>query len=466
MKNYAFLLFPVVAFLVVFIGFGFNGMYGQDAYEYANLARRIQNFLAHDSQLGHFGWPPGYPICGALLGFITENIFLAMQLVSTISLVTTAWFVNRTIRILNREQQFAGIYTLLFISACPFLMKAGVLVMSDMGCAACIAGLLFHAIKFRKLEKDSSLVWFFLFAAAACMFRYAAILLTFIPMLWLIPRIYRERKYLQLLTGIIIALVIVFPFLVLQINNPLGFLSRGLIADWSFLNYFRATFDSIDGHVEYKVPNIVYAFAIPFHPGFFIEGLLFLTVLFTSRRVYSTEKMMFGVFVLYALFIAGMPVQSQRFFVPALIFLLIPGYRGFDKIARLLTGSFRAIIFSVLFIFHIAYFSWNLKPYIERSRLEQDILTWISANTNQPDIYTVDMDISLAGNGLERNYHNLWRTQYDSFEKGSLVLVNPKVIAAQWNGRNPMKNWRKLNREYQLALLKSFDKGWELYEIR
>ena len=80
-------------------------------------------------------------------------------------------------------------------------------------------------------------------------------------------------------------------------------------------------------------------------------------------------------------------------------------------------------------------------------------------------LYGFDYDVALEGRGLDFIYKNMYDEFYDDFKVNDLVLFKPPIVAKQWEGKNPMKNWNRLEQSYQLDIIKTFDDGWNLYQI-
>ena len=58
---------------------GFNGLYGQDAYEYLRYTGRLTLFFQKGVNPGEFFWPVGYPFIASLLNLIINNGTIALQ---------------------------------------------------------------------------------------------------------------------------------------------------------------------------------------------------------------------------------------------------------------------------------------------------------------------------------------------------------------------------------------------------
>jgi hypothetical protein len=466
LKRYFFALVPCLVFFTVRVIAGFNGLYGQDAFEYLRYTNCLREFILHGTAPGNFFWPVGYPLCGALLSFLTQDAALALQLVSFLSLLLGGIFIFRLIEISNPQQKHAGIFTALFFACCPFLLRAGMLCMSDMACAALVAGFALQAVKFRQTGNGKHLAGLMLFGAGACMMRYAAPVLLLVPSLWVLPLVFRKNNWRFFLAGLAGAALILLPHFLLRADAPTAFLGgHQLFLDWSPANYFRSSFETIDGASHYPLVNIVFVFAELFHPGFFICALPMLFMLIRSGRLTTIEKVLLASVIVYLLFIAGMPVQSSRFFVPLMPLFILLCYRGFELLMNPLRESLRRMA-PLIILFQLAVFIYGIQPYISRNRLEREIFSWINSNTTQPVLYSFDMDISLRGYGLKKQVNNLWEKRYGSFERNSLVLFNPSAFEMQWKGRNPMLNWEAIKKNNDPQLIHSFSQGWQLYELR
>ena len=122
----------IIPFLFIFILkiAGFDGLYGQDSYEYLRYTNAIQEYITTGIHPGNYFWPVLYPTLGSLLGFIFGSA-LALQLISCLSFSITCVYILKTIRLLYPTKQFRFFYVLIFAVFCPFLLKMGIIVMSD-----------------------------------------------------------------------------------------------------------------------------------------------------------------------------------------------------------------------------------------------------------------------------------------------------------------------------------------------
>ena len=466
LKKYGLFVFPILFLVFIRFGLHFNGLYGQDAYEYLRYAKRLKEFLTGGDLPGDYFWPIGFPLYGALLSFLTGDVSFALQLISTFALVGTLWYGKKILELLFPEQQGKYFYLVVFLLLSPFLLRSSILCMSDAGALFFITAFFYHTFQFRKSGKGIHIVLLFFFAANAFMFRYVSLVLLILPAIYLFREVFRKKYLIFLFSGILTFLLFVLPHLLIRSSSPLLFLNHAWLSGWSFGNYFHSSFTTLDGQSSNLLPNIVFSLTALFHPGNFAFGILSLFFLFRQRPLKIEEKILLGSVLLYVLFLAGMPIQNLRFFLLPLPLLILASFRGFSFLFEKIKSKWHIGLFIVATIFQGMLFAYSFRLVYARNRLENSIKEWIVQNTKQQTIYSFDMDVSLKSGGLDRHFYNLWEKKYDSFESNSLVLFNVHAFEKQWKGKNPMINWENLNHDKQLQLLKSFPEGWDLYVIK
>ena len=74
------ILFPVLL-LIFNLLTGFNGLYGQDSFEYLRYSRELHEYLSGGELPGTFFWPVLYPLSGAVVSFFLPDV-LSLQVVS------------------------------------------------------------------------------------------------------------------------------------------------------------------------------------------------------------------------------------------------------------------------------------------------------------------------------------------------------------------------------------------------
>ncbi|HXF28816.1 MAG TPA: hypothetical protein VN457_03115, partial [Chlamydiales bacterium] len=163
-------------------GFHFNGLYGQDAHEYLRMMRELNDVFFHGKELSHTIFPLMYPLTGFFLYEIIRNDFIAMQLVSILSLVIAFYFLKKLLRLMYGESRVINVYLFLFFALSPYVLRFSLLSMSDMLCMTLLVMATFQAANFFVRKKNLSAALSFFFCLFAAGTRYAALIII-IPIL-------------------------------------------------------------------------------------------------------------------------------------------------------------------------------------------------------------------------------------------------------------------------------------------
>jgi hypothetical protein len=259
----------------------------------------------------------------------------------------------------------------------------------------------------------------------------------------------------------LIILLLTLPHLWLRNAHPLSFLKHNWVLDWSFGHFFKNSFQSIDGNYHYFLPNVIHAFFGAFDPRYCFVGLLFFGGCLWYKKRPKYLGLFLIAFVLYVLFLAGIPYQNTRFLLLVFPIVLILLYGGFEALLeRFPNKLFLLGILAIQLI--LCYFS--LKPIVLRNVWEQKMVAEMKPYQNQT-LYSFDIDVALQSRGLAFEYQNLWTEKYTSFKANSFVLFNPEKFRNQWKGLHPMVNWENLQQKYHLKQICDFGDGWMLYQL-
>src|SRR6202008_4141645 len=119
----AFYLFTfLILFLVIHL-IVFNGLYGQDSYEYVRYAGLCRNCLLHGIQPGPFHLSLLFPVIGGLLALIAP-VQETLPFISLSSLIASAYLFEKIILIqFKTGMRQARVYSLLFLLLSPFLLR-------------------------------------------------------------------------------------------------------------------------------------------------------------------------------------------------------------------------------------------------------------------------------------------------------------------------------------------------------
>ncbi len=506
---------------------GFNGLYGQDSYAYLEFGKGLQDWMAGGEVPGDFFWPGGYPMTGALLGYVVGDLTLAFQMVSMLSMALTVGLLTaigvRTLlpvrgtfsvggRTLPSGERILPAATrtlptgvvILVVLACiafsPYLIRSGLACMSDALAVAVLTGVLFAGQQYRNKSKGLWLVLMIFLVAFGTWVRYPlGILLLGIVLIHLRSAL-KNGHYGALLGGVLLGFTILILHLKLE---PIGMPKHHFLEVWSPANWFSRSFVMEDGAFSYRFPNLVFAFGPYYHPGYL--GLATLALPFTLiwwRKLSSTTKAYAVLSGLYILFIAGIPFQNTRFLVVLIPLLLLNFFSDNGLINRWLSRVRKGVIFVLcgILLLNIGIVYYANAGFWKSALQERTIAMTIgeqfggqpgeqfetepgeqfetepgvrSDERGRGRVFTFGMDGALRYYLPEFEVVNLWNESVSTVEwvnlhqpvAGDLVLFNESRFAKQWAGKSPVLNWEYLNQTYQLDSLVIFEGGWTLHEL-
>lgn len=463
-SKYLLLFFSIGIFLFFYYGLNFDGLYGQDAYEYLRYSKAIKNFLVTGENPGNNIWPPIYPIFGALLSFITQKVDLALLLISIFSLSISALYLYKIINILFSKSKYATLFVLVFFLLSPTILRSGIIIMSDILALCFIVLVVYHFIMYKQNKHIKYFYYITVFSVLAFLTRYVSALILLPFILNALVLFIKQKNSLKHLVFIpVIVFVLLLPHILIRLHNPIEFLSHQWLQHWSFNNFFQNNFSKEEGTFSYFLPNIIYAFSNIFSPKYLFVGIIFIP--FFNRFKFKNKNIIFISLLLYALFLAGIPYQNNRFLMLTFPFILILCYPVFIYLSNykflkklFYFGIFLIIIFQFFLIFKI------LENTLQRNKLEIEMAELLEPYQGNI-LYSFDIDIALQGRGLKFEYKNLWRKRYFNVENEALVLFHPSKFKKQWKDENPILNFNYLQENYNLKIIENYSEGWILYKI-
>ncbi|MCK0178942.1 glycosyltransferase family 39 protein [Flavobacteriaceae bacterium S0862] len=464
-----YITFTVIS-VVLFIftrALGFDGLYGQDSYEYLRYANELFNSLNGEKAPGDYFWPLYYPLIGAIVNFGFQDMKLTLNLITLIAFVVSSIYIYKIIRLLYSTSSKAPHYIILFFILSPAIFSISMVVMSDMLSACFIILSIYHALSFKKHNILKSLYFATVFAMCAIMTRYASFVILFpFGILVLFRLTKNKRQLLHLIPIIVIVGVLSIPHFYIRSENVSGFLNHDWLQQWSFFNFFKKQFDTSDGTTYNKFPNIIYAFFNAFHPRFFIIGLVLLIVNFIKDLKFKPNKALLFAYLLYSLFMAGIPFQNSRFLVLNYSLVLILLFPTFQYLLARFSERIKITnnILLLLVLVQICLCYYAFRSFYNRNLLEKKITTLMEPYQNRT-LYSFDIDVDLKGRALNFDYKNMWIERYNKLNSNDLVLFNPEKFKNQWKDKNPILNWENIKNNYQLKILEEGPQGWKLYEI-
>jgi len=456
-------LLSVLIFCVIRFFLGFDGLYGQDAYEYLRYTEALKTFFITGEAPGDYFWGIYYPFLGSLLSFIIPDFSLALQLLSTISLVITTIYLEKTILVVHKESDVKNI-PLLFFTLSPFVFIHGFLSMSDMLACCLIFVSFYYLLSYLETQKNSSFLIGIAIGTLAVMTRYVSFLVLLPVGILVAIAIFKNRKWSIFLASIFIASFIIIPHLIIRSKNSIGFLSHDWLTTWNFLHLFQSKFTTHEGEINNHFINLIYCCYQFIHPVFLPFGLFLITfyVVKGEPSRYKYKRVLLTTIVVFALFLGGIHYQNKRYLIatmPFVILFLYPIIKQF-----MIVFIRKRIMYALLIIIQIGFCFYFGKNYYLRNQLEKKICSEISEYQGNT-LYSLDMDVAIQGRKLDFNYQNLYLKEYTSFENKGYILINEANVKQQWKSRNPMINWLRLKEHYRLKTIKKLNLDWTLYQI-
>lgn len=456
-KIYAFTgLFLYTALMLSFTYiFDFDGLYGQDSYDYLLQSKRM---FSEEASPGF--WPPLFPLLGKLLslGFLPLNF--SLQLLSIFSIVLSGFLLFQILQKLYPEKQFSALFVTGFFLLAPFVLRSGLLVMSD-SLAMVLILATFRAVLLKESQWRLPLV--FLFAAMAILTRYACAVLLFPLLLVMAVESIRKKDFVSLsISSLAFCVPLIINFFYWSL--PEGNINHNWLLSWSAMNFFRSDFNTAEGILNYPLPNFVHVFKVIFYPGFCLISL-FLIPFFRKGDLKENRNPIFlFCFLSYAVFLLGIPYQNERFLLLLQPIWLILAYPAFGRMMEA-KAFFRNLLVPAAIVLSFFLIYRAMLPVVSRNKLEREIAEGMNTFQGQT-LYAFDIDVALQGRGLEMNYVNLWKNELDTFRSGALVLFNEEQFRKQWSGKNPMINYLRMKESGRLFFIRNFSGGWQLWRLQ
>ncbi len=467
MKNnskYIFYFLPILVWAIVYFGFSFDGLYGQDAYEYLRYSESIKIFFTTGKNPGDYFWGVYYPIFGSVLSFIIPNITLALQLISVFSLVITSIYIDKIINLIYKENTLSHISFLIFTLS-PIVLIHSLLVMSDLltGCFVTVS--FYTLLKFLETSKTKHFLIGISFCFIAILTRYAAALVLLPICILVLFRILKIKNFKLILFPFPILVLIAIPHLLVRSQNSLQFLNHQWLQSWNLFYLFQSDFHVAEDETRNHFINLIYIGFQVLHPIFLFFGVILIAFALIKRKFYfnKNQKLLLLSIVLYALFLGGIPFQNKRFLLLSFPIVIVFLYPYLKSLLNIFTNP--KLVFITIFIIQIALGVCFGKKFYDRNLLEK-ILSNEMNQYKGKTLYVFDIDIALQGRKVALNYKSLYVKKYSFFEKNALVLINEKEILDHWKGENPSINWNSIRDKCVLHKLKTYNEDWNLYQIQ
>ena len=219
--------------------------------------------------------------------------------------------------------------------------------------------------------------------------------------------------------------------------------------------------------LSFTYPNALFTLSAIAWPGTITIGLLLLVLL--KRSDFSDRFRVLAVVVLVfnALFLAGVPFQNTRHLLLGFPLMLYVLYPSFVRLANWVHSRVKSafVLPATLTVLALGLCGYALRPTLQSQQTQAAIASYIEQHAPEARIYTFSIEMALASYGLPNPIENIYHQRYQTFEPGSIMLVNNARFARIFEGRNPMLNWETAQQQGTLELVQAFEGGWELYRI-
>ncbi len=455
-------------FVIIHYIIGFNGLYGQDSYDYLRFTKKLSSYFITGTNPGSFFWPVNYPFFGAIFSMVIPSKIIALQLLSYLSFVVSAILILKIIETIYQvSRKSLLVYLILNFILSPYLLRASVVVMSDILALVFSLAAFLSIINYLKSEQKPFFLMALTFSLLAGFTRHHAFVILIIPMAYAAFQVIKKKDYLLILYSILISFVAIFPTIWLKGNDFSNFTGHQWFTDWSPLNWFKNSFTTSDGQADYRFPNIIYGFFYLVHPGFLFPGIVLIAFFRKTDFGNPILRLILAMIILNGMFIAGIPFQNLRFHILIYPFAIIFLYSAFVRISSILITKNKLKIGVIVFValVQIALFAYLFEKFNSSNKIEKVIATTIGDYPGNP-VYTFAIDQAINTYQPEKDIENIWHNKYENFQPGSLFLFNEQKFKKQWEGKNPWINWQNVNKNYTLETLETLPEGWVLYEIQ
>lgn len=446
-------------------GLGFDGLFGQDPYAYLGLGKSLSLYFQGAGPKPFSHYPAGFAVVPALFSLLGVPILWAFRLLVLLSGFGILYVLRCFLRDLYPFETFRRTVFLCLVALAPALVKGSLVVLSDVPAAFLVLSSVWFLYRFSIDQHSENLVLGALSSALAWTFRNGVLPLSLLSALALLFLGFRAGKPVFAVLALISGLSLAFSIRSLAGMPELG--DHPYSTAWSLANFVAPSFQTADGLRQNEWPNLLFFSSVFWHRAFLLPGsLLCLAAIWTGawrRPLLAVLALVCGV---YILFLAGLPVQNQRYLLliyPFVVLLLFPGFlwcweqlreRKWALIPALLVFPAQGLLAARALV----------KP-LDFNALERQLATELQVYHSKT-IYAFSVDIALRERLPQVRWMSLWEKEYVDFPSGSYLLFNEAEFSKEWKGMNPMKNVERLKSSARLQVLKTWPSGWTLYAIR
>lgn len=474
--------------------YGFDGLYGQDAYAYYEYARAEFDAWREWRAPPPFWWPLGYPTLINFAFALTGATIFSAQWIT----VLCGALVAPSAYLLTKEaapREYANLAAWLagaIVAVGAQLAQSSVVIMADAPALLWTTLAAWLLLRYRRMPraKGCSVGTSLLASLAVGMAiwtRWQNLIfggVWFAALAWAEYRSGVEKwqgtKRMALAAGL--GALVLLPQIVYQIMFGAALAGQSWLEGWSPANFFARTFDTVDGHFDYALPVAVFYAQVFFHPAYLAFPLtpFFMVGVGTFRQNVPTPRatgrvdltpviLLLGWCATMYLFLAGIPYENFRFglgfFVPVAVLAGIgAAYAWHAQRERIWRGALALIMLASLTLM-LAWHPRVLRPILDLKRRELEQVAWLQSQIPaQSLLYTMGVD------GAVRVYsslrvENIWnKSAAEILHTPAYLFIDVENLETQWRGRAPEQLYRQLRAAGVLRKVGE-SQGWTLFGI-
>lgn len=476
------LLLPTILLsLWVVIGWGFNGLYGQDAYTYYGYAvGPLRAFLLSGRQLTPMTWPLGYPLLVALASLVLGASPAAGQLVSLcagVAAVPLTYLLGRELLTQSsaepRLARRAGVVGAVLLGVSGWLVQPSVTIMADS--VGLTAAMLSAWALLRWSRARDGAGWMALAGGAlawSIVTRWGQALLVPVWLLAALPAIHSQpSRVARAIPAAILAggaVLAAQAWLILTVAPHPTFASLPFAGDislvhgahagggWSVAHLFERNFLNPDGSQHYALPNLLFYASAAFRPQD-LSPLFALPALLGALLVVTRYRRSVPLLILWPaallLFDAGLAEQNLRFVLQALPPVAILAGLGIAAVWDRIAPRRRPLLAVAVLVAFLAVAGIGLRDVgklVAAHNADLEVARWTAARV-PPRATTLSFEITLTLDHATL-LHPLDLYELSKPELARLIaqarpvylLVQVHQMEGQWALRSPGRDYRYL----------------------
>ena len=452
-----------------------DGLYGQDPYAYFGQAVAIfQRLPARQLPPLDFFWPNGYPLLVAGLMPLTGPTPPAGQAISLVCgamLSPLVYFLCQDLLPGQSRRYLAGSVAGLIIAVAGQPILSSIIIMADMPALFWASLAAWLTVRGAKPRHHSPIYYLGAGLAIGLAVITRWIYLLIIPALtaYTLCAVWQRKLHgWQPLPAAVIATSVILPQIWLSQHHPSG-LWHSFLLDWHPAHFWQRSFENIDGHFSYRLPNALFYAQPAGHPAYIFPLLglaagLGVWQMWRSRQ-WSTLMLLLGWIAPVYLFLAGIPFQNFRFGLTLYPPLTILAGYGLVYLWYAGKPARRSVIVSVVTVSLAAMLLWAyplLNSFLSAQQHRKAIARQV-AQTLPAHSSLLAFDITLTVrhytslNVIELFYQTpTTLTELLKPDPPLFLLANPTNLKAQWQNKAPWKNYQWLVHHATLTQIDDF----------